>query len=190
MHSGPALGADDISFISRLPRAEIILTERLILAPLRVDHAASMVRVLSHPSIYRFTGGEAPTHQQLSARYRRQTEGHSTDGTQGWLNWVVTLTATGESIGFVQATVHFVQKNAVADVAWVIAPPWQERGIASEATTAMVNWLRSQGITHLTAHIHPENAASIAVARRQELTQTADEVDGEVSWVSRISGNA
>ncbi len=186
------MGPDDVSLTAPWPQAEIIRSDRLLLDPLRVDHATSMLGVLSDPSLYRYTGGEAPSLQQLSARYLRQTVGHSIDESQGWLNWIVTLNSTGEPIGFVQATVQYQQSQPsqqsrqselVADIAWVISPAWQGLGYASEATTAMIAWLRSHRIAGVTAHIHPKNAASNAVARHHGLVPASEHVDGETRWV-------
>ncbi len=62
-----------------------------------------MVAVLSDPSLYEFTGGTPPTLEELTARYARQAVGHSPDGTEQWLNWVVLLDSA--PVGYVQATV-------------------------------------------------------------------------------------
>jgi RimJ/RimL family protein N-acetyltransferase len=81
----------------------------------------------------------------------------------------------------VQATVEGI----AADVAWVVAPDWQGRGMATEAARAMCDWLTSTGITNLAAHIHPEHAASSGVASAIGLliTEEVDE-DGEIVWRS------
>jgi RimJ/RimL family protein N-acetyltransferase len=43
-------------------------------------------------------------------------------------------------------------------------------------------WLREQGIAHFAAHIHPDHAASAAIARRLGLTPGRARSDGEVRW--------
>ena len=83
---------------------EPLTSERLRLEPLTVDHAAAMVAVLADPSIYEFTGGSPPTLSELTARYARQAVGHSPDGSEQWLNWVVAARLT-TPVGYVQATV-------------------------------------------------------------------------------------
>jgi RimJ/RimL family protein N-acetyltransferase len=67
-------------------------------------------------------------------------------------------------------------------VAWVIGASWQGRGYATEAATALVNWLRGQGATAINAAIHPANLASAGVARRAGLVPTSAEVDDEQVW--------
>ena len=84
-----------------------------------------MVAVLSDPSLYEFTGGTPPTLEELAARYARQAVGHSPDGTEQWLNWVVLLDTT--PVGYVQATVV----GDSAEIAWVISPSVQGRGLAT-----------------------------------------------------------
>lgn len=140
-----------------------------------------MVAVLADPSLYAFTGGEAPNVDELQRRYAKQSVGYSEDGSQGWLNWIVYLKSPHEPIGFVQAT---MPSHVVADIAWVVSPAWQGQGLASEATTAMLSWLRSHDVVDVTAHIHPDNDASKAVARHHGLVPTSHQVDGEILWIS------
>lgn len=164
------------------PRSAPITTARLVLEPLSVLHAPSMVDVLAAPSLYDFTGGEAPSLEQLKDRYAAQAVGHSADGSQWWLNWVVIQRDGAQPIGFVQATVENDGSKLVADIAWVISPTWQGHGFASEAAQGMLEWLRSNGVDHFTAHIHPANHASMHVAHNQQLHVTSSKKDGENRW--------
>jgi RimJ/RimL family protein N-acetyltransferase len=165
------------------PVIEPLVSERVTLEPLSLDHAGPMVDVLSEPTLYTFTGGEPPTLDTLSARYASQIRGPA-DGSQAWFNWIARRHDTGALIGFVQATVASQGQGHRAEIAWVIDPAHQRRGLASEATAAMIGWLHAQGVTRLTAHIHPEHTASQRVAHRQGLRQTSTIEDGEVRWES------
>ena len=147
------------------------------LTPLTVDHAAAMVEVLADPSLYEFTGGTPPTLEELTDRYARQTVGRSPDGTEQWLNWVVLLDSA--PVGYVQATVV----GDSAEVAWVISPSAQGRGLATEATREMVDRLTAVGVRRLVAHVHPDHAASARVAERLGLRRTDVLEDGEVRWL-------
>jgi uncharacterized protein (DUF1684 family) len=147
------------------------------LTPLTVDHAAAMVAVLSDPSLYEFTGGAPPTLDELTARYARQTVGHSPDGSEQWRNWVVLLDSA--PVGYVQATVV----GDSAEVAWVIAPAAQGRGVATRASREMVERLTALGVRRLVAHVHPDHVASARVAERLGLRRTDVVEDGEVRWV-------
>jgi hypothetical protein len=86
--------------------------------------------------------------------------------------------ALRELVGTVQATVT----HDAADVAWVVAVPHQGRGFAREGALAMADWLCAQGIASLTAHVHPDHAASAAVALAIGLAPTRTVVDGEIRW--------
>ena len=162
---------------------EPLRRERLRLEPLTVDHAAAMVAVLADAALYSFTGGSPPTLEELTRRYSRQSVGHSPDGSEQWLNWVVVLRDDSRPVGYVQATVV----GDEAEVAWVVSPSEQGRGLAGEAASAMVEWLASAGIDRLVAHIHPDHAASARVAARLGLRRTDVVEDGEERWVLDLS---
>lgn len=172
------------------PQSERVVSARLYLDPLSVEHAREMREVLSNPSIYEYTGGEPPSLEQLSLRYAAQSVGHSEDGTQGWFNWIVRLRASDDPIGFVQATVEHNGTESVADIAWVISPVHQGQGLASEATSAMTGWLRSTGVNGFAAFVHPDHRASISVAKKQGLHPTSLIEDGEVRWESGQTADA
>src|SRR5688572_22558844 len=108
--------------------------------------------------MYEFTGGEAPTLDALTRRYEALVAGRSPDGTESWLNWVVRLVDAPQAVGTVQATVTVATGSAA--IAWEIGIPWQGRGYAGEAAAALVDWLRSQLVTDVEAHVHPDHAAS------------------------------
>ncbi len=166
------------------PQGETIASERLRLEPLSVEHAPGMVEVLADASLYEYTGGEAPSLEQLQRRYALQAVGHSDDGSQEWFNWILKLRDSDAPIGFVQATVEPSGPELVASIAWVISPNYQGQGMASEATKAMSNWLRSRGVGSFVAYVHPEHCASMGVALKQGLHPTPVMEDGEVRWES------
>ncbi|MEU9996085.1 GNAT family N-acetyltransferase [Streptomyces sp. NPDC050848] len=169
--------------------ADIIRTPRLTLHPLAVEHAEEMAGVLADPSLYVFIGGEPPTVAALCARYERQTAGSPEPGVS-WCNWVVREREQGRLVGTVQATVHAtVQGDGSAEVAWVVGTPWQGRGFAREAVRALVDWLTTHArVDTVLAHIHPDHAASAAVAGSVGFTPTDVWQDGEVRW--RLDANA
>jgi RimJ/RimL family protein N-acetyltransferase len=133
-----------------------------MLEPLRVEHAREMASVLEEAE------------DSLRARYVRQVAGRE----RGWLNWVVRC--DGVAVGYVQATLA----GDGAELAWVVGSPWRGRGIASEGTAAVMEWLAStRAVTRFFAHIDPANAASAGVARRVGLVSTEMvRADGEVRW--------
>jgi RimJ/RimL family protein N-acetyltransferase len=156
--------------------------KRLVLEPLRVEHAQEMVVILDDQALHTFTGGQPDTIDQLRRRFQRQVVGHSSDGSETWLNWVLRRGDDAVAVGFVQATVTGQADRLQAEVAWVISTAQQGRGLAKEAAGVMVDWLREQGVDVVVAHIHPDHRASAAVAESIGLTATGEMLDGEVRW--------
>jgi RimJ/RimL family protein N-acetyltransferase len=154
-------------------------SERLVLEPLRPEHADELAPVLDDVTLHRFIGGEPLGLEALRARFERQVRGRSPDGRDLWLNWVVRERATGRPVGTVQATVSGSETERIAELAWVIAGADQGRGFAKEAVAAMAVWLGERGVGRLRAHIHPDHRASMAVARSVGLAPTDVVVDGE-----------
>jgi RimJ/RimL family protein N-acetyltransferase len=169
---------------------EPIVTGRLVLEPLTVEHAEEMVPVLAAPELYTFIGGTPPSLADLRARYRRMVAGPPAGREVGWLNWVLRDQQDQRLTGTVQATIWLEPDGESgnsylrASVAWVVGAQWQGRGIATEAAGALVRWLNEHGVMAIMATIHPANAASAAVAGRIGLVPTGDLVDDEIVWVS------
>lgn len=163
-------------------------TKRLLLSPLRPEDADELAVVLDDPALHAFTGGAPLPAAELRGRFQRLVEGRSRDGRETWHNWVVREGRSGAAVGTVQATVILAEHAAL--VAWVVGVPWQGKGYASDAATALVGWLRSLGIKVVEAHVHPEHAASATVAARAGLSATDELVDGERVWRWSAAGNA
>jgi RimJ/RimL family protein N-acetyltransferase len=166
------------------PDTPVLATERLELEPLRVEHAEEAAPLFDDERLHAFIGGRPATVDELRSRYARQVLGHSAGGCERWFNWIVRQRGIGAAVGAVQATVVSQRNGAAADVAWVIASSYQRHGYAREASAAMVAWLRDHGASVITAHIHPDHKASIAVARALGLTRTDVKVRGEVRWLA------
>ena len=166
------------------PSAEAITAASLILFPLKIEDAADLAQALDDPELHRFIGGQPASVEELRARFTSQVVGHSPDGSEGWLNWVVRDATSLEAIGTVQTTLTRQPEDLVAEVSWVVATPWQGKGRAKAAAGALVTWLWEQDVQVVVAHVHPDHAASAGVARSLGLTPTDVVVDGEVRWMS------
>jgi RimJ/RimL family protein N-acetyltransferase len=165
------------------PTAGLLRTDRLLLEPLTVAHAQEAEPFLNDRRLHEWIGGTPPTREELERRYRRQCAGRSPDGQQGWLNWMLRSGTDGPLVGTVQATLGRPQPGrAEAELAWVIGHAFQGLGYAGEGATAMVRWLRTQGVTVFSAHVHPGHRASAAVARSVGMQPTGRMHDGEMLW--------
>lgn len=160
--------------------ASTINTARLVLTPLVAGDAEVMVDVLAHDRMHEFTGGHPLTLDQLRSRYEKLESGRSPLGDEAWMNWIVRLVDDLRPVGVMQATV--ASDRSSADVAWEVGVASQGQGVASEAATAVVDWLIEQGVPNIRALIHPEHAASAVVAARAGLSASDEHVDGEVVW--------
>ena len=152
---------------------------RLVLEPLRVDHAGELVDVLSDAGLFTFTGGSPPSLEELERRYARQVAGPGRPD-EVWHNWVVRVGIEGPAVGYVQATLG--PQDGVAELAWVIGTDWQGRGIAREAARLVLDHLLALGVRRVVAHVHPDHVASQRVAASLGLVPTPVLVDGEVEW--------
>ncbi|MFG2076538.1 GNAT family N-acetyltransferase [Nonomuraea maritima] len=152
---------------------DAIETPLLTLVPLDPEHADEMAAALSDPALHTYIGGAPLTASELRQRYERLVA-----GPPGWRNWVIRLRADDRLVGYVQATVE----GRTAEVAWVVGTPWQGRGLAVAAAKALVDRLLDEGIETVVAHIHPDHAASAAVASAAGLSPTDRWHDGEVRW--------
>lgn len=168
-------------------RDTAVRTRRLDLTPLAVADADEMSEVLADPALHLFIGGAPLSRAELLARYGRLAAG-SPDPATVWANWTVRLRSDGRAAGTVQATV--TDGGRTAEIAWVIGTPWQGRGFAVEAATGLVGLLADRGVRTVLAHVHPDHAASAAVARAAGLTSTGEEEDGEIRWELRLPGAA
>ena len=158
-----------------------ITTERLLLSPLRAEDASELVGVLGDEQLHEFVGGRPDTLDELRARYARLLRG-SPNPEEVWLNWIARRRSDSRAVGTMQATLTIHDGRWTAQVAWVVAVPWQGQGFASEAARALVEWLSDQGAHEIVAHIHPRHRASELVATHAGLEPTDDEADGERVW--------
>jgi RimJ/RimL family protein N-acetyltransferase len=140
-----------------------------------------MVGVLSGAALYTFTGGSPPSLDELRARYARLATGRSPDDREEWRNWIMRREPGRVAVGYVQATI--ADGGTRAEIAWVVGLSWQRQGFAAEAVRALVAWLDARGVMAIQARIHPDHAASAAVARRAGLVPTGQTDEGEQLWL-------
>jgi RimJ/RimL family protein N-acetyltransferase len=168
-----------LNSLPTVPEQLILRTARLDLIPINRDHAEPMFDIVRCPELYLFTGGEPPRNiEWLIDQYARWERRLSPDGAELWLNWVVSLRSEDQLIGHLQAGVS----SEHADMAWVIAVQWQNRGIATEAATAVLEFLVAIGVRNIRASIHPHNIASVKLAERLGLRPTNERSNGERIW--------
>jgi RimJ/RimL family protein N-acetyltransferase len=156
-----------------------VSTGRLDLVPVRSPTRPSSWRCWRSCHVH-VHGRRAARLDELRRRFGRLVVGRSDDGSEAWHNWVVRRRDDGRAVGVVQATVRLDRPEA--EVAGEVGVPWQSRGYATEAARALVAWLDEAGVTTVVALVHPDHAASAAVARKAGLDPTDVIEDGERVW--------
>jgi RimJ/RimL family protein N-acetyltransferase len=150
---------------------------------LQVEDAEEMVGVLGDSRLHEFIGGRPATIAELRDRYARLAAG-SPEPDERWLNWIVRRQSDALPIGAVRATLTYRDGQTTAVVAWVIGADRQNRGFASGAARALVDWLRNHGADSVIANIDPQHRASAAVAARAGLQATDELAGSEQVWRS------
>ncbi|TAM76468.1 N-acetyltransferase [bacterium] len=155
-----------------------LLTERLVLEPVRELHARELFAPLQDARIFTYMPEDPPgTPEALAIRYHLWERRVSPDGNERWLNWVVRLATTGEAIGLLQAT---VRAEAPAIVAYLLFPAHWGRGYAREGLSRVLRLLFEEyGVVCAAALVDTRNARSIALLRALgfRLAQTVRQAD-------------
>jgi RimJ/RimL family protein N-acetyltransferase len=150
-----------------------ILTARLLLQPVVEADAEALAELFCDERMYRFTGGQRGTLDELRASFARIQADRADDRDRtAQRNWTVRRRADGQAVGMLQAVLG--DEGHSAELAWAVGVPWQGQGIASEAAQAVVVWLEARGLDTITAHINPDHRASIAVAAHAGLQPTEE----------------
>jgi RimJ/RimL family protein N-acetyltransferase len=155
------------------------------LQPVVEADAEALAGVFLDERMYRFTGGQPGTLDDLRAAFGR-IEAQRTNARDGTAqrNWTVRRRADGQAVGMLQAVVADCGRGA--EIAWAVGVPWQGQGIASEAAHAVVAWLEAHGVRTITAHINPGHHASVGVATQVGLHPTGEVREqrgiGEQMW--------
>lgn len=149
---------------------QVLETERLRLEPLQPHHAARLFALLQDTRIYPYIPQEPPAGLSLlTQRYTQLARRLSPAGDQAWLNWAISLTATADYIGQVEATVF---EDQTAYLAYLIGAAFWGQGYATEACTRIVRLLFDDyGVACVKAKVDTRNMASIRLLERLGFTR-------------------
>ena len=160
-------------------------TQRLLLEPLKPDHAAGLNEPLQDERLYRFIPQDPPASlRALEDRYGFLSARRSPDGREAWLNWAVLERRSGDYAGTIEATVH---ENLEATIAYTVFVPYQRQGLAAEACGRLLEHLfDGYRVGVVAAEIDTRNVASIALVeslgfRRVAFQKDADHFKGSSS---------
>lgn len=165
-----------------IPRLE---TERLVLREWRESDFPTYAAMCADPNVMRYIGGK--TFTTLEAwRHMAYIVGHW--HFRGFGHWAVEERASGAFVG--RIGVQDPEGWPEFEIGWTIAPAHQRKGYATEGARAALRFSFEQlGREHVISLIHPDNAASIAVATRlgetREGETTVMGIDVDVYGITR-----
>jgi CubicO group peptidase (beta-lactamase class C family)/RimJ/RimL family protein N-acetyltransferase len=154
-------------------RYRAIRTPRLVIRRFRPADAASLAAYRSDPAVARYQGWDVPFTEDQARRFIGSLEGAHPDTPGEWFQFAVTIAATGEHLGDVAAYVD-AEDPGTARVGFTIAPAHQGHGYATEALTALLDYLIvERGKRRVVADVDPRNLASVAVLERVGMRREA-----------------
>ena len=137
-----------------------LTTERLVLRALREDDLDPYATMLADPAVTRYLGQGVPLDRGGAWRQLAMFLGGWT--LHGFGQWAVERRADGAFLG--RAGLWFPPGWPGLEVGWALAREHWGHGYATEAGAAAIAWAGPGRA--LVALIHPDNAASIGVARK------------------------
>jgi RimJ/RimL family protein N-acetyltransferase len=140
-------------------------TERLILEPLRREHARHLFPVLSDTRIYTYIPQDPPASvPALETRYRRLESRKSPSGDEDWLNWAIRLKQNERYIGTIQATLRGDRSSLLA---YELSTDFRGHGFATEACARVIESLFADyDVVEIVAEVDTRNAASCRLLER------------------------
>jgi len=168
----------------------VLRTERLDLPPLDATHTDALAAIYADPAVAAYIGGSRLSYEGTHTQVARfETIWHQ----HGHGQSAVIERATGRLIG--RAGLHY-WPDGMLELGYVIAREAQRKGYAREAGEAWLAWTWANlPNDHVTAVIHPDNEASIGLARRLgfHLDRQTSELTGtpvSIYRLDRPSGQA
>lgn len=168
----------------------VVQTERLTLrtwAPADIDAFAVLAR---DPRVMRYiNGGRAATDEQIGSFLERQI---ITASRAGWCRWALQLRrpAPGEPAGVIGFAGPGCTFAPDIEFGWWLHPDLWGRGLATEAARAGVNHcFATVGFPRLISMVHPDNVASLAVARKVGFLPEAEVEHNGVTLVRHVLDN-
>lgn len=161
-----------------------IETSRLILEPLRVEHAELCFGHLADPELYVYVPQNPPASiEKLAERYRHILT--NAPANQIWLNWFGRAKKDDAFVCSVQATIDIAERSAM--LAYQTFAPNRQQGLAREACIAVMDHLVSRRhLVRFVAEIDTLNVASRKLLeslhfRQVGLKRNADHFKGRSS---------
>jgi len=147
----------------RFPLTEPIRTERLVLRPFRPDDVDAMLDYQSRPEVARYLLHEPWTREEALRQVAKRLGSTALGGPDDVL--AVAVEHDGQLIGDVGAWPTDAEAQQ-GELGWVFHPDYGGQGFATEAVTAVIEFVFTAGWHRVVAQMDPRNLASARLARR------------------------
>ncbi|WP_196260704.1 GNAT family N-acetyltransferase [Pelagibacterium limicola] len=151
-----------------LPPVPVIETPRVVLRGHRPEDFDAFHGIWSDPEVVAMITGRPSAKSDNQTRLMRHI-GHWS--AFGWGYWAVEDKATGLFVGDVGFGQFRRDMNpsidGIPEMGWVLSPPFQGKGYATEAGLAALEWMdKAMPGTKTCAIFHPDNQGSMRVAEK------------------------
>jgi RimJ/RimL family protein N-acetyltransferase len=135
----------------------MLTTDRLVLRRFAPSDGSPLAAHRSDPNVARYQDWDSFSLEDAHALIAKPF------GNEGeWSQLAVTRASDGALLGDIG--IHL--ETPRAEIGFTFAPAHQGQGYATEAVTAVLDWLRANGVREVRAVIDARNASAIALARR------------------------
>ena len=149
----------------------------LMLRPWRLDDAPALVAAWTDPEIQRWTA--VPTTQELA--YAQRWIAGEEERRQRNLSLDLVVDRRGTVAGEVGFVAHDGDAETV-ELGWWVAPAHRGQRVASTAARLLAPWIEAELRQRVVVRCHPDNPASMAVARNAGFRPGGTDAAGEL-WV-------
>jgi RimJ/RimL family protein N-acetyltransferase len=144
---------------------EPIRTERLLLRPARLSDAEPLSRWRSDPEVATYQNWIAPYPLDRAREMVGRMVAMDGPANDEW--WMLTIADADDTVVFGELVMHLTWDCRTAEIGYTLARDAWGHGYASEAATALVEYLfETLGVTRVEGMLHPDNRASAMVLER------------------------
>lgn len=142
-----------------------ISTERLSIRPMRPDDAESLWMRRNDPEAARYQNWTLPFPRERADEMVASIAATSGPASDDW--WMATVCRRSDDVIVGDLALHLTFDGRVAEIGYTFARKWWGQGYATEAATALADWLvDTVGVSRVSGMTHPDNLASITVLER------------------------
>ncbi len=152
---------------------EALVTDRLTIRRFEIRDVAAFTAYRSDPEVARYQGWDTPFDVEQARRFVLTLTRSDPDTPNEWFQFAVTETTSGQLLGDVAAGPEG-DDHRLARIGFTLAPQAQGRGFATEAVTALLDYLFCvRGKHRVAAACDPRNLASTALLARVGMRREA-----------------